>query len=126
MLKTATLAPIPSASVITATVVKPGFFSNWRKANLRSFITQRLHRIDPGRTTSWQPAGEQCYDCKQQRDRNKRHGISGANAKEQAAHESSQCESPGQSQTNTRTGECHPPPQNHSHHGAATRTQRDA
>src|SRR4029077_15264381 len=32
------VAPMPSASVRTATAVKPGFFSNWRKANLRSFI----------------------------------------------------------------------------------------
>src|SRR5882762_11859854 len=36
----AVLAPMPSASVSTATAVKPGFFSNWRKANLRSFINQ--------------------------------------------------------------------------------------
>src|SRR3989454_12001952 len=52
-LKIAVFAPMPSASVSTATAVKPGFFSNWRKANLRSFITQCLHRIDfrcaPGR-----------------------------------------------------------------------------
>src|SRR2546423_1357472 len=33
----------------TATAVKPGFFSNWRKANLRSFITQCLHWIDSRR-----------------------------------------------------------------------------
>jgi hypothetical protein len=26
------------SGVSTATAVKPGFFSNWRKANLRSFI----------------------------------------------------------------------------------------
>src|SRR5881394_3695611 len=45
-LKIAVLAPMPRASVSTATAVKPGFFSNWRKANLRSFITQRLHWID--------------------------------------------------------------------------------
>src|SRR5207245_706098 len=32
---------MPSASVITATAVKPGFFSNWRRANLRLFIAQR-------------------------------------------------------------------------------------
>src|SRR5213076_2709881 len=38
MLKTATLTPMPSASVSTATAVKPGFFSSWRKANLRSFM----------------------------------------------------------------------------------------
>src|SRR5207302_155717 len=37
-LKMAVFAPIPSASVSTATAVKPGFFSNWRKANFKSFI----------------------------------------------------------------------------------------
>ena len=37
-LKMAVFAPMPSARVSTATAVKPGFFSNWRKANLRSFI----------------------------------------------------------------------------------------
>src|SRR2546426_3154684 len=37
-LKIAVLAPMPSASVSTATAVKPGFFNNWRKANLRSFM----------------------------------------------------------------------------------------
>src|SRR5437762_1143856 len=40
-LKIAVFAPMPRASVRTATAVKPGFFSSWRKANLRSFITQR-------------------------------------------------------------------------------------
>src|SRR2546422_8656569 len=34
----AVFAPMPSASVSTATVVKPGFFSSWRKANLRLFM----------------------------------------------------------------------------------------
>src|ERR1044071_4283689 len=32
------LAPMPSASVSTATRVNPGFLINWRRANLRSFI----------------------------------------------------------------------------------------
>src|SRR5439155_25486392 len=31
-------APMPRASVSTATAVKAGFFRRWRKANLRSFI----------------------------------------------------------------------------------------
>src|SRR5207247_1229667 len=44
----AVLAPMPRASVSTATAVKPGFFSNWRKANLRSVITQCHHGIDFG------------------------------------------------------------------------------
>src|SRR5438067_13268968 len=36
--KMAVFAPMPSASVSTATAVKPGFFSNWRTANLRLFM----------------------------------------------------------------------------------------
>src|SRR5213593_1558683 len=54
-LKMAVLAPMPSASVSTATAVKPGPFSSWRKANLRSFITQRHHRID----SRCSPCGQQ-------------------------------------------------------------------
>src|SRR6266436_490000 len=37
-LKIAAFAPIPSASVSTATAVKPGFLNNWRQAKRRSFI----------------------------------------------------------------------------------------
>src|SRR5436305_4406644 len=40
-LKMAVFAPMPSASVSTATAVKPGFFSNWRRAKRRSFISAR-------------------------------------------------------------------------------------
>src|SRR2546422_4833115 len=36
----AVFAPMPRASVSTATAVKPGFFSNWRKANLKSFMVR--------------------------------------------------------------------------------------
>src|SRR5207302_6555505 len=58
-LKIAVLAPMPSASVSTATAVKPGFLSSWRKANLRSFITQCLHRIDIRRTARGDVAREE-------------------------------------------------------------------
>src|SRR5213596_2534969 len=34
----AVFAPMPRASVSTATAVKPGFLSNWRQAKRRSFI----------------------------------------------------------------------------------------
>src|SRR2546426_11249182 len=37
-LKMAVFAPMPIASVSTATAVKPGFFSSWRKAYFKSFI----------------------------------------------------------------------------------------
>jgi hypothetical protein len=36
--KTAVPDPIPSPSDTTATAVKPGFFSNWRKAKVRSLM----------------------------------------------------------------------------------------
>jgi hypothetical protein len=39
-LKMAVFAPMPSASVSTATAVKPGFFTSWRKANFSSFIVR--------------------------------------------------------------------------------------
>src|SRR5215469_6944233 len=38
-LKSAVFAPIPSASVRTATKVNPGDLRSWRKANLRSFMS---------------------------------------------------------------------------------------
>src|SRR6185503_12236089 len=39
-LKMAVFAPMPSASVSTATTVKPGFFNSWRKANFKSFMVR--------------------------------------------------------------------------------------
>src|SRR6266571_8224551 len=63
-LKIAALPPMPNARVSTATAVKPGVFSSWRKANLRSFIAQRLHRIDPGRATGRLQTGKD-GDCSQ-------------------------------------------------------------
>jgi hypothetical protein len=39
-LNMAVFAPMPSAKVSTATPAKPRFFRNWRKANLRSFMTR--------------------------------------------------------------------------------------
>jgi hypothetical protein len=32
--------PMPGTSVSTTTVVKPGFFNSWRKANLKSFMVR--------------------------------------------------------------------------------------
>src|SRR6266704_4358554 len=53
----ATVAALLASHINTA--LKPRFFSNWRKTNLRSFITQCLHRIDFSRSASGQPAGQQ-------------------------------------------------------------------
>jgi hypothetical protein len=51
-LKMAVFAPMPSASVSTATAVKPGFFNSWRKANLRSFM------VDPSTLAAAMPHAE--------------------------------------------------------------------
>src|SRR5688572_19095200 len=74
-LKIAVLPPIPSASVSTATAVKPGFFSNWRKANLRSLITQSLHWIDSCGASRGQPGREQGDDQKHNRYADERERI---------------------------------------------------
>src|SRR6516165_8859060 len=47
--KMAALAPMPSASVMTATAVNPGDLRSWRRANFMSFISfssQSDDRID--------------------------------------------------------------------------------
>src|SRR2546427_7802329 len=79
-LKMAVFAPMPSASVSTATAVKPGFFSNCRMANFRSFITQCLHRIDSRRAPGGQPTGKQSYQEDQQYQAANGGRISGPNS----------------------------------------------
>src|SRR2546428_12061524 len=60
--KIAVFAPMPSASVSTATAVKPGFFRSWRRANLRSFMARCLYGIDFCSTPRGQPAGDRRCD----------------------------------------------------------------
>src|SRR5688572_15868958 len=57
--KMAVFAPMPRPSVNTATTVKTGVFINWRSAYLTSFMAERLHRIDCGRTACREVDGEQ-------------------------------------------------------------------
>src|SRR2546422_11229135 len=81
--KMTTFAPTQRASVSKATVVKPGFFRSWRIANLRSFITQCLHRIDSRGSTRRHPAREQHNQAEQRRDGSKRERIAGLHFVEQ-------------------------------------------
>src|SRR5207247_3605914 len=89
MLKTATLAPMPSASVSTATAVKPGFFSSWRKADLRSFITQCLHRIDTRRASRRDQTSQTGDDDQKQRETAESRRVDRFHAIEQTRHEAS-------------------------------------
>src|SRR5437879_703356 len=91
-LKMALFAPMPSASVSMATVVKPGFFSNWRKANLRSYITQRLHRIDFRRTSGRQPRSEQGNEQENQGDADERHWVGRFDLEKQCPQKASQAQ----------------------------------
>src|SRR6266446_5595739 len=90
----AVFAPMPRASVSTATAVKPGFFSNWRAANFRSFITQCLHRIDSRRTVGGQQTGKQSYREDQQCHAANRGRISGPNSVKLAFDDVRQRKSP--------------------------------
>src|SRR5437762_11687494 len=74
-LNIAVFAPMPSASVCTATAVKPGFFSNWRKANLRSFITQCLHWIDIRRPARGDVAREEGNNTQESGNARKSKGV---------------------------------------------------
>src|SRR5204863_1162852 len=79
---------MPSASVSTATAVKPGFFTSWRRAKRRSFMTQRLHRIDSRCTASGQPAGQDRYTGERYYNGDERHRVSRRGSVEQASDNS--------------------------------------
>src|SRR4029077_4000211 len=67
MLNIAVFAPIPSASVRTATRVNPGDLRSWRRANLRSlilFCAQRDYRIDAYGAAGRYKTGKQSGDGK--------------------------------------------------------------
>src|SRR5439155_1305903 len=91
-LKIAVFAPIPSASVSTATAVKPGFLTSWRMANLKSFITKRLHRIDPRRAARRQPARQQCDQEQKQRAHDECFRVGRTHAEQQTRHQTGEGE----------------------------------
>src|SRR2546427_7916550 len=107
-LKIAVFAPIPSASVSTATAVKPGFFSSWRKANLRSFITQCLHRIDTRSASRRQPRSEQRHQQEQQRHASERQRIGGFDVEEQRLQHARKGQRGCQPDTDSQQPEPHP------------------
>src|SRR3954452_18356307 len=75
-LKIALFAPIPSASVAIAIKVKPGDFSNIRRAYFRSFITQGFHWLNVHRAARGEVDGGQRDDeeCEQDSDECRRVG----------------------------------------------------
>src|SRR5205085_4110616 len=81
--KMAVFAPIPSARVMIAIDVKPGFFASWRSAMRNSFIAvgnsrvrlifsfaaERFHRVDQGGAACRKHAGDKRDNCEQNRAR---------------------------------------------------------
>src|SRR4029077_16090417 len=66
--KIAVFAPIPSASVRTATKVNPGDLRNWRKASFKSFMSfgaESVHWIDARSSPCRNHAGTQGHEAKQ-------------------------------------------------------------
>src|SRR5215467_12089476 len=102
----AVFAPMPSASVRTATTVKPGALASIRNAYLKScssvlilasFVPQRDHRIHPRgpvcREESRQDGDNGQQDCGQYDDQ----GIAKSQAKEHAADQASSSQRSGNS-----------------------------
>src|SRR5437899_2519010 len=120
-LNIAVFAPMPSASMSTATTVKPGFFNNCRTANLRSFITQCLHRIHFRGSPGGQPASQEPHGAEQKTHCHKREWIGWTDAVEEIAQHLGQTEGRGQSKSRADCGELHPLPQDQSQHVGAVR-----
>src|SRR5882762_3151540 len=119
-------APMPSASVSTATAVKPGFFSNWRKANLRSFITQCLHGINFRRAARGQPASQQGGGDQQRDDARKRQRVRRRDAVKLARDETRCHKAPGESGNTAKNDRLHSLPDDQPVNGTSLGTERDA
>src|SRR2546430_11196231 len=68
-LKKAVFAPMPNASVSTATGGKPGFFSNWRKANFKSVMVRGQWSVvrGPGSLVGRRPNSQSPYPKRQRK-----------------------------------------------------------
>src|SRR5438128_10546782 len=117
---------MPSARVSTATAVKPGFLSSWRKANLRSLITQSLHRIDSRRPSRRHPAGEQGHARKRQRDYGEGERIGGLDLEEQRLQHSRKGQRCHQTDTDTQQRKPHTCTNQQTKHVTSLRTQSHA
>src|SRR6266404_4030382 len=123
---TARLTPMPRASVSTETTVKPGFFSNWRKANLRSFITQRLHRIDFRRTSGRQPPSEQRNEQENQGDADERHWVGRFDLEKQCPQKASRAQRNRDAKPNAKSRKLQSLPQQQAENIPELRSQRHA
>src|SRR6185503_5769896 len=122
-LKIAVLPPMPSASVSTAMAVKPGFFSSWRKANFRSFITQRLHWIDACGTAGGNETGQQGDEQQDDANRCQQEGIVRGQTEELAGEQA--IGGKGNDQPNRQSDCCqaYRPKQHQMHKSARARSQ---
>src|SRR5215469_1202996 len=122
----AVFAPMPSASVSTDTAVKPGFFTSWRIANLRSFMTQRLHGIDLRGSARGQPAGAQGDHRLRSYNNCERQQVGRTNSVKERANEPRQGKRPGEADHDTCTREGHPLVEDHFQHIALLGSERDS
>src|SRR5687767_973882 len=123
MLKIAVFAPMPSASVSTATAVKPGFFSNCRKANLKSFITQSLHGMNFRGAAGRQPGSKQRDNQKHCRDTDECEWVGRFDFVEQLRQQVCQAEGGGHAENKTERNEFHAVAEHELEHITATSAQ---
>src|SRR4029077_11542851 len=104
MLKIAVFAPIPSASVRTATKVNPGDLRSWRKASFRSFMSlgaERLDWIDMRGATRGHQTSEERRTHEHDRGRANRQRIVGRNLVKLRGQEATDGKCSGQTDNQT-------------------------
>src|SRR6266550_1118860 len=110
MLKIAVFAPIPSASVRTATRVNPGDLRSWRKANLKSFMSfsaQCLNGIDMRRPARRNQTSEQCRERQHDRGRAEQQRIVGRNLVKLRSQQATDRKCSGQANNQTEDDRIH-------------------
>src|SRR4051812_20816723 len=129
ILNIAVFAPMPSASVRTATSVKPGDLPSWRKANLRSFMSfsaQCLNGIDMRRAARRNQTSEQCRERQHDRGRAKQQRIVGRNLVKLRGQQATDGKSSGQTNNQTEDDRTHPLPHDEAQYVPRLRTERHA
>src|SRR5262249_16941958 len=123
-LKIAVFAPTPSASVSTATAVKPGFLRHALKAKITSFIPERLHRINAGRAERRNSACRDRGDDEDTGGSGEGYRIGGTDAIEQRCERARKCERQRKAKHGPAQRESDAFAQNHPEHVASARAKR--
>src|SRR6266536_4658493 len=128
-LKIAVFSPIPNASVMTASTVKPGDLRSWRRANFRSFMSfsaQGFDWIDVRRAARRNQTSEQRRECQHDRGRSEQQWIVWRNLIKLRRQQTADGKCSGQTNNQTKDYRIHSLPHDQTQHIRCLRAQRHA